>query len=101
MNEPFVSLENLSIDQLRQLEQDVAVEIKRRLSKEKLNAKKQILELASAHHINLANLTKTSNSPQYRNPDNQFETWGGRGRKPKWLLDAMAAGKSLDELKID
>lgn len=26
--------------------------------------------------------------------------WSGRGRKPEWIKDALAAGKSLDEFKI-
>ena len=27
-------------------------------------------------------------------------TWSGRGRKPKWVEDALAAGRTLDDLKI-
>ena len=39
-------------------------------------------------------------APKYRNPDNHSETWSGRGRKPKWVEDKMAGGKSLDDLLI-
>jgi DNA-binding protein H-NS len=28
------------------------------------------------------------------------ETWAGRGRKPKWLEKALAAGRSLEEFRI-
>ena len=39
-------------------------------------------------------------APKYRNPDNHSETWSGRGRKPKWVEDKVAGGKSLDDLLI-
>ncbi|MGA7802317.1 MAG: H-NS histone family protein [Gammaproteobacteria bacterium] len=28
-------------------------------------------------------------APKYRNPDNPFETWSGRGRQPRWLSAAL------------
>ena len=31
--------------------------------------------------------------------DDQGNTWGGRGPRPAWLKAALAAGKSLDELR--
>jgi DNA-binding protein H-NS len=39
-------------------------------------------------------------APKYRNPANPAETWAGRGAKPKWVADALGAGKQLDDLKI-
>lgn len=36
---------------------------------------------------------------KYRSPTG--ETWsGGRGRKPRWIAEALAAGKSLTEFEI-
>jgi DNA-binding protein H-NS len=39
-------------------------------------------------------------SPRYRNPETS-ETWSGRGKQPRWLVAAMEAGKSLDDLRIN
>lgn len=36
--------------------------------------------------------------PKYRNSDGQ--TWTGRGVAPKWISDAIAAGRSKDEFLI-
>ena len=36
--------------------------------------------------------------PKFRGPAG--ETWAGRGRKPKWLEKALAAGRSLEEFRI-
>ncbi len=37
---------------------------------------------------------------QFRNPADATQTWTGRGRKPQWLLDWVAAGNSLDALRV-
>jgi DNA-binding protein H-NS len=39
--------------------------------------------------------------PAYRNPCNSAETWTGRGRKPKWVRDALARGVRFEDLAID
>ena len=33
--------------------------------------------------------------------DDKGNTWSGRGRRARWLEDAIAAGHSLDEFKVD
>lgn len=43
---------------------------------------------------------KTVSEPKYRNPLDPEQTWTGRGRKPSWLSEALAAGRSLDEFAI-
>jgi DNA-binding protein H-NS len=40
-------------------------------------------------------------SPKYHNPDNPQQNWAGRGRKPKWVEEKLAAGSSLDDLLIN
>lgn len=42
---------------------------------------------------------KTTAAPKYRGPNG--ELWaGGPGRKPQWVRDVLAAGKSLDAYRI-
>lgn len=37
----------------------------------------------------------------YRHPDNPQLTWsGGRGRRPQWVKEWEAAGRTLDEAKV-
>ncbi len=40
----------------------------------------------------------TKSAPKYRGPNG--ETWTGVGPKPRWLKDALAAGKSKEEFAI-
>ena len=35
---------------------------------------------------------------KYRNDSGG--TWGGRGKRPQWLRDALAAGKTLDDFLV-
>jgi DNA-binding protein H-NS len=39
--------------------------------------------------------------PAYRNPSNSAETWTGKGRKPKWVREALAHGSRLEDLAIN
>lgn len=37
---------------------------------------------------------------KYANPENAADTWTGRGRKPQWCVEHLAAGGTLDDLLI-
>ena len=37
---------------------------------------------------------------KYRNPDNAEQTWSGRGRRPAWINEALANGRTLPDLAI-
>lgn len=39
-------------------------------------------------------------APKYKNPASGSETWTDRGRQPHWVADALASGKTLDDLLI-
>lgn len=41
-----------------------------------------------------------ANAPRYRNPDNAEQTWSGRGRRPRWIHEAEAGGRSLQDMEI-
>jgi len=38
--------------------------------------------------------------PKYRNPANPEQTWAGRGKRPRWFADALAAGKKEKDFLI-
>lgn len=37
---------------------------------------------------------------KYRNPLNPDETWTGRGKKAKWLADALVGGAKLEDFEV-
>jgi DNA-binding protein H-NS len=38
--------------------------------------------------------------PKFRNPIEPSQTWSGRGKKPRWVLDQLKSGKQLDDFRI-
>ena len=100
-----IEVDKLDDAQLDELQSAVAAEIRKRASRRKADARKQIMELATTHGLNLAELAAPNtagdkSAAKYRDPDNQFNTWTGRGRKPAWLEAHLKAGKTLEEMAI-
>jgi len=42
----------------------------------------------------------TTVAPKYRNPDDAEQTWSGRGKRPRWFNEALAAGKKESDLLV-
>jgi DNA-binding protein H-NS len=60
----------------------------------------ELTKLISDAQAALAKKPRGKVAPKYKNPANGLETWTGRGRQPRWVADALAGGKSLDDLLI-
>ena len=95
-------------EKLTRLLADKVIEEKREL--EDRLAKLSRLEIITEGRADQPSSSPTANAPRrnypkvlpkYRNPQIPAETWSGRGKKPKWVIAALATGQRLDELKID
>jgi DNA-binding protein H-NS len=81
--------------------QDVIADIKSKIANYGLTA--EDLGLAgrgnSGGRARQAKSQKTSSPVKYRGPNG--ETWGGgRGRKPQWIVDALAKGKNIEDFRV-
>jgi DNA-binding protein H-NS len=105
-----IDLSNYNLGELKGLQFDVEKEIKSRQQDEVKKAREQILAIAQdvglpVEELLAAKATKprksgqSNSAAQFRNPEDDAQTWTGRGRKPKWVLDALSNGKSMDDLK--
>lgn len=102
-----IKLDKLSLDELKSLQKDVAAAIASFEQRRKADAMEAVKAAAKSHGFSLDDLmggkvakTRTPAKPKYAYPENPSVTWTGRGRKPKWVVDALARGKSLDDLAI-
>ena len=108
-------LSKYNLSELKQLQVDIEKEIKGRQQSEVKKAREQILSIAQTLGVSvedlLADSKKKSKSgaadartekvrAQYRNPADSEQTWTGRGRQPKWVVEALAQGKKLDDFRI-
>lgn len=106
-------ISNLSVAELKHLTSEAEALIESKKEQELDAAYKQVLQIASEHGVSVEELmtrggkaskskssTRKPVAPRYRNPDNQQETWTGRGKQPRWLAAKVAAGASLDSFLI-
>ena len=101
-------LEALSLGELKKMQKDVAKAISTYEDRQKEEARAKVEALARELGYFLAELvgieTKSSRAPtaaKYRHPENPALTWSGRGRKPQWFVEALAAGKTATDLAIN
>lgn len=102
-----IDLTGLSLKDLRDLQSRVTKEISGYEERRKKNAIAELEEKAKEMGFSLAELTGAASIrkrapavPKYSNPDDPSETWSGRGRKPRWFVDALMAGKSPEDMSI-
>jgi len=107
-----MELSTLSVSQLRELQQQIPAELKRREAQEKVNILNEVRAFAKARGYAIEDLlgkeakvkaaTGAGNKVKvkYRHPENAELEWTGRGRKPKWVEAWLANGGSLDNLLV-
>ncbi|WP_209425090.1 H-NS histone family protein [Pararhodobacter sp. SW119] len=103
----MIDLESMSLDELKKLQKDVAFEIRHFKNREKKKALAEVEEFARARGLNPADLselvkrrTRKPAKPKYANPQDPTQTWSGRGRRPRWLDEALSKGKSVEDFAI-
>lgn len=77
----------------------------RKAAVEELKARARELGFDASDLFGKSSSAGTSKSKQtsiakYANPENELETWSGRGRKPAWVISYLETGKPLDDLLI-
>lgn len=121
-----MELSSLSLAELRRLKGKVETEIQRRSDTAKKDLLKRMQKLAAEHGMSLNEVigqegsekaapaprkaaakpavkkaAKPASVIKFRNPENPAIGWTGHGRKPQWVIDWLAQGKPLDELRAD
>ena len=102
-----MDLSNLSLAELRQLQEDIKKQMKSREQAELATAREQILAIAQSIGVSVKDLVgtgirekTTTVAPRFRNPNNTAQQWTGRGRQPNWVKEWVAEGNEMDLLKI-
>lgn len=103
-----IDLDKMDIKELKDLNRRITKAIDQFDSRKKNEAMKALEALAQEHGFSLSELigvsagkTRKPADAKYVNPDNPGDTWSGRGRKPRWAINALMNGKTLEDLLID
>jgi DNA-binding protein H-NS len=101
-------LTKLSLEELQTLARDIELEIVSRREQDRERVLTQMRELAESIGMSLEELLRQERgraprpaaaaSAKYRHPENAALTWAGRGKRPQWINEWLAAGRTLDEL---
>jgi DNA-binding protein H-NS len=104
-----MDLSSLTAAQLRDLQQQIPAELKRREAQEKVNILKEVQAFAKARGYALEDLVgkeikvKASGGKvkvKYRHPQDASLEWTGRGRQPKWVVEWLGKGNKIEALVV-
>lgn len=108
-----MDLSKLNLAELKDLQAQIAAEMKSREKSEIEKARSDINAIAQNVGLSLKELLGGSNTQQkvrkpngkvaaqYRNPHNASQQWTGRGRQPGWVKELLASGKNLQSAKVN
>ena len=98
-------LTQLSIADLQSLIKDAEKAIAQKKETEKAEVLEDMKSLAQERGFEFSELMgakkpRKKAEVKYRNPESLTQTWAGMGRKPKWLLEALEGGKTLEAFRV-
>lgn len=106
------NLDDMPLEELRSLRGQVDRAIADYSERKRREAIAAAEEAAKKHGFSLADITGSrrrvgrgskaparpaSEEARYANPEDPSQTWSGRGRRPRWIQEALAAGGSLED----
>lgn len=104
-----VDLSKLTIEELQGLAQDIENEIVTRREADRERIVQQMRALAASVGMTLEDFLRQERGRgravpavavvKYRHPDDPALTWSGRGKRPNWVNEALASGKTLEDLQ--
>ena len=105
-------LASMSVDELWALREIIDAILADKISAELQELGRQLDRLSprakAAHHTSRKHSKRVAQqyqssrpvSPKYQNPMRPFETWSGRGRRPRWLKEQLITGKPLEDFSV-
>lgn len=100
-----MNLETMTLPQLVDLKRQVDKAIITFETRKKADALAELEGVALKHGVKLRDIlnspvTRAPAVQKYANPADPSDTWSGRGRKPNWFAEALAAGKTAEDMLI-
>ncbi len=98
------NLETMPLEDLWNLHTEITSILASKLEAQKLAVEKRLAQLGCRFGGSPKDIPQPRPyppvPPKFRNPELPSETWSGRGKHPRWLIELLAAGVSLDECRI-
>lgn len=105
-----MDISTLSVEELKSLLEKIPGEIKRREKEEKTRIRKELEALAAKSGYSLDELlgeavekvakVKKPVAIKFRHPQDTSLTWSGRGKRPRWTVEFLENGGTLEQLAV-
>jgi DNA-binding protein H-NS len=96
-------LEGMPLDDLWSLHERIVLILERKLMQETFRLREKLNKLGRTFRA-------PADSPQrrpypkveqkFKHPEDKKKTWSGRGKQPRWVMEFLASGRSLEECTI-
>jgi DNA-binding protein H-NS len=102
-----MNLNEMSLKELKDMRSAVEKAIATYEERKRREALAEVEEFIRSKGLTMADVAhaapsrkRTVSAPKYANPANPADTWTGRGRKPRWYAEAVAAGRKPEDMAI-
>ena len=102
-----IDLNTMSHKELEQHLEDVKMAIKNAYERDRVEARKAAEKAAAEYGFSLDEVSSGAKkgkaakaAAKYANPEDPSQTWTGKGRQPKWYVEAIESGKTPADLEI-
>ena len=104
-----MTLEGMSREGLIDLKARIDIQLEKLEAQRKADALEAARKAAEEFGFSLEELsgvrkqgkgTLVKGMPKYAHPNDATKTWTGKGRKPKWFDEALAAGITPEQMEI-
>ena len=99
-----IDYKSISTDELWTLHQAIGSVLSAKLEAEQRKLQNRLDELAQ--RFTPSSMKKRQRqaypkvSPKFQNPELPSQTWAGRGKQPHWVGELLAAGRTMEDLRI-
>jgi DNA-binding protein H-NS len=97
-------LEAMPLDDLWTLHETVASILALRIEAQKRDLEKRLERLGgrlgASSNDNRQRRAYPKVYPKFQNPTRPSETWSGRGKQPRWVVELLGAGRAIDDFRI-
>lgn len=91
----------MSVDALWHLHEKLRVVLAAKMAEQRHELDERLRDLEQFSSKRAVGALRPNAGPVYRNPDQPSQIWSGRGLRPRWLVFQLAAGRSLQEFRVE
>lgn len=103
---PKVNYDKMTYAELLEMEIELALVLEERREAELEDIRAKVAEMAEASGFSIDEVTNKRRSSRrgkkvaIKYADGNGNNWTGRGRQPRWVVDAIAGGATLESLEV-